>query len=102
MTQGKIERCHRSLKNGVKLAHAYSPWELQTGARALRGGRPSPARSRGLPQLVRPMRRMLIPFNDLTPGLARSFAVPPHEQMPRHGEIRPEGRIAERRVMVEL
>ena len=29
MTQGKIERYHRSLKNVVKLNHYYSPWELE-------------------------------------------------------------------------
>ena len=29
MTQGKIERYHRSMKNVVKLAHYYSPWELE-------------------------------------------------------------------------
>jgi transposase InsO family protein len=29
MTQGKIERYHRSLKNVVKLKHYYSPWELE-------------------------------------------------------------------------
>lgn len=29
MTQGKIERYHRSMKNVVKLEHYYSPWELQ-------------------------------------------------------------------------
>jgi len=29
MTQGKIERYHRSLKNVVKLDHDYSPWELE-------------------------------------------------------------------------
>ena len=34
MTQGKIERYHRSLKNVVKLEKYYSPWELE---RALTG-----------------------------------------------------------------
>ena len=29
MTQGKIERYHRSMKNIVKLEHYYSPWELE-------------------------------------------------------------------------
>jgi transposase InsO family protein len=29
MTQGPIERYHRSLKNVVKLDHSYSPWELE-------------------------------------------------------------------------
>jgi transposase InsO family protein len=29
MTQGKIERYHRSLKNVVKLDQYYSPWELE-------------------------------------------------------------------------
>ena len=29
MTQGKIERYHRSLKNVVKLEHYYTPWELE-------------------------------------------------------------------------
>ena len=29
MTQGKIERYHRSLKNVVKLEHYYSPWEVE-------------------------------------------------------------------------
>jgi len=29
MTQGKIERYHRSLKNVVRLDHYYSPWELE-------------------------------------------------------------------------
>ena len=28
MTQGKIERYHRSMKNIVKLQNYYSPWEL--------------------------------------------------------------------------
>ena len=28
MTQGKIERYHRSMKNVVKLEKYYSPWEL--------------------------------------------------------------------------
>ncbi|MFC1543557.1 IS3 family transposase [Candidatus Neomarinimicrobiota bacterium] len=29
MTQGKIERFHRSMKNVVKLQHYYMPWELE-------------------------------------------------------------------------
>ncbi len=29
MTQGKIERVHRSMKNVVKLEHYYTPWELE-------------------------------------------------------------------------
>jgi transposase InsO family protein len=29
MTQGKIERYHRSMKNVVKLKHYYFPWELE-------------------------------------------------------------------------
>ena len=29
MTQGKIERYHRSLKNVVKLEHYYTPWEIE-------------------------------------------------------------------------
>ena len=29
MTQGKIERYHRSMKNVVKLEKYYSPWELE-------------------------------------------------------------------------
>jgi hypothetical protein len=29
MTQGKIERYHRSMKNVVKLDMYYSPWELE-------------------------------------------------------------------------
>jgi transposase InsO family protein len=29
MTQGKIERYHRSMKNLVKLEHYYTPWELE-------------------------------------------------------------------------
>ena len=34
MTQGKIERYHRSMKNVVKLEKYYSPWELErAGAR---------------------------------------------------------------------
>ena len=32
MTQGKIERYHRSMKNVVKLEHDYAPWE---GERAI-------------------------------------------------------------------
>ncbi|MCZ6829775.1 MAG: integrase core domain-containing protein [Gammaproteobacteria bacterium] len=28
MTQGKIERYHRSMKNVVKLEHYYYPWQL--------------------------------------------------------------------------
>ncbi len=31
MTQGKIERYHRSMKNVVKLDVYYSPWELERG-----------------------------------------------------------------------
>jgi len=30
MTQGKIERYHRSMKNVVKLEHYYFPWELES------------------------------------------------------------------------
>ena len=29
MTQGKIERYHRSMKNVVKLEHYYYPWDLE-------------------------------------------------------------------------
>ncbi len=29
MTQGKIERYHRSMKNVVKLENTYYPWELE-------------------------------------------------------------------------
>jgi len=29
MTQGKIERYHRSMKNVVKLENYYYPWELE-------------------------------------------------------------------------
>jgi len=29
MTQGKIERFHRSMKNVIKLQHYYMPWELE-------------------------------------------------------------------------
>jgi putative transposase len=29
MTQGKIERYHRTMKNIVKLQHYYFPWELE-------------------------------------------------------------------------
>jgi putative transposase len=29
MTQGKIERYHRSMKNVVKLQTFYFPWELE-------------------------------------------------------------------------
>ena len=29
MTQGKIERYHRSMKNVVKLQNCHSPWELE-------------------------------------------------------------------------
>jgi transposase InsO family protein len=29
MTQGKIERYHRSMKNAVRLENYYSPWELE-------------------------------------------------------------------------
>jgi len=29
MTQGKIERYHRSMKNVVKLQHYFTPWELE-------------------------------------------------------------------------
>ena len=34
MTQGKIERYHRSMKNVVKLEHYYSPWELERAIEA--------------------------------------------------------------------
>ena len=33
MTQGKIERYHRSMKNIVKLENYYSPWELERAIR---------------------------------------------------------------------
>ena len=33
MTQGKIERYHRSMKNVVKLEHYYYPWELEQAIR---------------------------------------------------------------------
>ena len=29
ITQDKIERYHRSMKNVVKLEHYYGPWELE-------------------------------------------------------------------------
>ena len=29
MTQGKIERYHRSMKNVIKLGNFYYPWELE-------------------------------------------------------------------------
>jgi len=29
MTQGKIERYHRTMKNIIKLQHYYFPWELE-------------------------------------------------------------------------
>ena len=29
MTQGKIERYHRSMKNVVRLENYYTPWELE-------------------------------------------------------------------------
>jgi transposase InsO family protein len=29
MTQGKIERYHRSMKNVVRLENHYSPWDLE-------------------------------------------------------------------------
>jgi hypothetical protein len=35
MTQGKIERYHRSMKNVVKLEHYYYPWQLEK-ARTMR------------------------------------------------------------------
>ena len=34
MTQGKIERNHRSMKNAVKLERYYSPWELERAIEA--------------------------------------------------------------------
>jgi transposase InsO family protein len=34
MTQGKIERYHRSMKNVVKLEHYYYPWELESAIAA--------------------------------------------------------------------
>jgi len=33
MTQGKIERYHRSMKAVVKLEHYYFPWELEAALR---------------------------------------------------------------------
>ncbi len=33
MTQGKIERWHRSMKNVVKLEHYYFPWDLENAIR---------------------------------------------------------------------
>ena len=32
-TQGKIERYHRTMKNGVKLQHYFFPWELEAALR---------------------------------------------------------------------
>jgi hypothetical protein len=44
MTQGKIERYHRSMKNVVKLDVYYSPWELERALRTLRRAlQPPPA-----------------------------------------------------------
>ena len=44
MTQGKIERYHRSMKNVVKLDVYYSPWELERAIGALRRAlQPPPA-----------------------------------------------------------
>ena len=37
MTQGKIERYHRSMKNIVKLQNYYFPWELEQEDLKLRG-----------------------------------------------------------------
>jgi transposase InsO family protein len=34
MTQGKIERYHRSMKNVVKLRNNYYPWELDQAIQA--------------------------------------------------------------------
>jgi len=34
MTQGKIERYHRSMKNVVKLRNYYYPWELAQAIKA--------------------------------------------------------------------
>ena len=34
MTQGKIERYHRSMKNVVKLRNYYYPWELEQALEA--------------------------------------------------------------------
>ncbi len=34
MTQGKIERWHRSIKNVVKLRNYYYPWELEQAIEA--------------------------------------------------------------------
>ena len=36
MTQGKIERYHRSLKNVVKLKHYYTPREVERAVGASR------------------------------------------------------------------
>jgi transposase InsO family protein len=33
MTQGKIERYHRSMKAVIKLEHYYFPWQLETAIR---------------------------------------------------------------------
>ncbi len=33
MTQGKIERYHRSMKNVMKLEHYYFPWGLERAIR---------------------------------------------------------------------
>ncbi len=33
MTQGKIVRYHRSMKNVVKLEHCYYPWDLENTIR---------------------------------------------------------------------
>jgi hypothetical protein len=43
MTQGKIERYQRSLKNVVTLEHSYTPWAVERAVAPLRGGRQSPA-----------------------------------------------------------
>jgi putative transposase len=34
MTQGKIERYHRSMKNEIRLRNYEFPWELETSIRA--------------------------------------------------------------------
>src|SRR5262249_21667889 len=44
MTQGKIERYHRSMKNVVKLDVYHSPWELVVGTHACHGASAHSAR----------------------------------------------------------
>jgi hypothetical protein len=82
MTQGKIERYHRSMKNVVKLDNYYSPWELE----------------RAIGRFVEHYnhRRYHESLENVTPAAARGRRRP--ESRMRAGARRREGAIRSRRI----